>query len=397
LFDAQRNSNTNPAFEVLSLAPSSTEQLIIQGRNVANFNINDQFQLYLRENTNNQITDFTFTAEQDGMFDTQPYFIWDNGTIYPLPHQVTINFATDATRFRIVFKSLLTKVVDSQCGSTLQNITNSIYADIVAGANRYRWEITKEGVSPMVFETVGRTLSLLNSSFIGFTTFDTEYTIRVAARVNGVWQPYWISCVVKTPPYPTTQVQGQFCNIQIGDSDDIIQAIKVTNLSIPAGHNNRYKFRLRNLDGTFLDDYENPHGFSRCQLRSSSFVGIQANTTYLIDVCYGINGEFGPYGPECEITTPATIEFRQSETNFEIKVKSIPNPYAEDFTIELKTDSEETILVSVYDMFGRNIDYKEINFNELNKFKFGSSYPAGIYNVIVTQGRMRESLKVIKK
>jgi hypothetical protein len=51
----------------------------------------------------------------------------------------------------------------------------------------------------------------------------------------------------------------------------------------------------------------------------------------------------------------------------------------------------------VYDTTGRVVDQYSLNPIENKEFQVGVNYPAGIYNVVVTQGNTTKAVRIIKK
>jgi hypothetical protein len=48
-------------------------------------------------------------------------------------------------------------------------------------------------------------------------------------------------------------------------------------------------------------------------------------------------------------------------------------------------------------MVGRLIEDKNVNANEVSTFEFGTNYPTGVYNVIVSQSNNQRSFRIIKR
>jgi hypothetical protein len=48
-------------------------------------------------------------------------------------------------------------------------------------------------------------------------------------------------------------------------------------------------------------------------------------------------------------------------------------------------------------MIGKLIETRQFSTTEMNNQEVGSSYPSGVYNVIVTQGEEMKTLRVIKR
>jgi len=74
-----------------------------------------------------------------------------------------------------------------------------------------------------------------------------------------------------------------------------------------------------------------------------------------------------------------------------------PNPSSENFNFTLTSSSEEKVEVSVYDMIGKLINKIEVNPSNASELQIGDNYPAGVYNVIVTQDANIKTLRVIKQ
>ena len=74
-----------------------------------------------------------------------------------------------------------------------------------------------------------------------------------------------------------------------------------------------------------------------------------------------------------------------------------PNPYTASFNLSLTTSSTEKVSIMVYDMTGRQLEQREVPANSMMEQQLGDSYPTGVYNVIVTQGKEVKTLRVIKR
>jgi formylmethanofuran dehydrogenase subunit C len=92
----------------------------------------------------------------------------------------------------------------------------------------------------------------------------------------------------------------------------------------------------------------------------------------------------------CDLSNP-------SLTDNLTKVIAYPNPYTNGFNLDIASNNSSDITVKVYDMLGRLIENKEVNFENLNTTTFGNGYPAGVYNVIVTQENDSKTLRVVKQ
>jgi hypothetical protein len=78
-------------------------------------------------------------------------------------------------------------------------------------------------------------------------------------------------------------------------------------------------------------------------------------------------------------------------------VVAYPNPYSENFHLNLTTASAEKVGVSIYDMTGKLLDKREVGVNEASELSIGDRFASGVYNVVVTQGSEVKTLRVVKR
>mgnify|MGYP006364669221 FL=1 len=108
-------------------------------------------------------------------------------------------------------------------------------------------------------------------------------------------------------------------------------------------------------------------------------------------------GGVSPWGDSCSIN-PAAAAARLSnlKVSNEFKANGFPNPFTNNFTLDITTTSEEKVSVMVYDMIGKLLDRVEVNATD-NALELGANYPAGLYNVIVSQGEKVETVRMVKR
>ena len=85
------------------------------------------------------------------------------------------------------------------------------------------------------------------------------------------------------------------------------------------------------------------------------------------------------------------------EDAIEFKAIAYPNPFAENFKLDVKTSSEEALQIKVYDMLGKLVENRILEVSEIEGLEVGANYPSGVYNVIVSQGDVVKTLRVIKR
>ena len=99
----------------------------------------------------------------------------------------------------------------------------------------------------------------------------------------------------------------------------------------------------------------------------------------------------------CNVIVNKTAVEKIEEKVINYNVILYPNPTVSSFSLNVVSDSLDTIEVSVYDIQGRNIENKTFSKEDINSISIGESLPTGIYNVIVKQGENIKSQRLIKK
>ena len=278
-----------------------------------------------------------------------------------------------------------TKVIPSQCGTTLTSLSNTIYCDQVTAANQYRFEVS-DGVNPVrTFDTSVNRFNLTN--LVGGAAYATTYAIRVALRFGSTFQDYGPSCNVTTPLTPgTSNVTPAQCGITISNSWTTIYATQVPEAT-------GYRFEVVNGASTRFFDTPN----ARFNLHNLAGAPPAASTTYTIRVAILYNSVYQPFGSACTITTAGTITRQASSGVSVFAVKAYPNPFAATFKLDINTSSEDQVAVKVYDMLGKLVESRQVGVSELATQEVGDRYSSGVYNIIVTQGENVKTLRVIKR
>jgi Secretion system C-terminal sorting domain len=117
-----------------------------------------------------------------------------------------------------------------------------------------------------------------------------------------------------------------------------------------------------------------------------------------VRVAIRYNGVYQGFGAPCTITTsPGAVRESEAINTNVFAVNAYPNPFAENFKLDINTTSAERVEVKVYDMIGKLIEVRDVNVSELTTQEVGDRYSSGVYNVIVTQGANVKTLRVIKR
>jgi hypothetical protein len=78
-------------------------------------------------------------------------------------------------------------------------------------------------------------------------------------------------------------------------------------------------------------------------------------------------------------------------------LKSYPNPFTDSFKVSFVSTSTEDVNMNTYDLTGRLIESRNINYSDVNNQELGSNYQSGMYILVIKQGQVSKSFRVIKK
>jgi hypothetical protein len=286
--------------------------------------------------------------------------------------------------------------IGSQCGSTLTAMNQWINAAAVSSVTAYRFRVTRviAGVPTGASQETTQAGNKFNMTQLSGILYASAYRVEVSLRnTDGTFLPYGTPCDINTPTYPTTQVRSVQCNnYQVTSNSELIIADAVTGATT-------YRFRVYNgVDyDTFYDNNSN-------RFTLNNFPGLVPNgEIYSVQVAVKLPSEpdFGPYSKACTFKTPMQARAIASDIQLEVvnvfEALAYPNPFAENFKLDVKTNSESNIQVRVYDMIGKLVEDKMINASDIQNFELGNQYPSGVYNVIVSQESNTKTLRVIKR
>jgi hypothetical protein len=279
-----------------------------------------------------------------------------------------------------------TSIANPSCGSTLVNISNTIYCNAVASASGYRFRVSN---GDTVVGVVNTTVNRFSLTSIAGIQFGTTYTIDVLLAFGGNFRPeseYGAPCTISTPATPgTSRVTSPSCGSSISNLWTTIYAQQVIGAQ-------GYKFVVTN--GAQTREY--PTTNSRFSLQNLAG-GAAPSTTYTIRVDVLYNSSYVVGLVTCDITTTAGATRSTTNALDIYEVKAYPNPYADTFKLDVNTSSEGQVGLRVYDMLGREVESREASVDNITNLEIGSQYPSGVYNIIVTQGDNVKTLRVIKR
>jgi hypothetical protein len=278
----------------------------------------------------------------------------------------------------------------SQCGITLPKINALIATTSIQGVTGYRFRVTNltDPLGPQSVQFIDRALNWFTLPMLTRSNYGTLYQIEVAVKTTGNFGGFGSPCEVSSSLAPSLIN----CDATIVTSNSLVAATSVTGLT-------QYRFQItRQSDSASatIDRSVNYFTFSMVPI-----VIYTPSALYSLRVAVMTSETWSPLDAACEITSPAGAAKPAAEMTNElavaIKAVALPNPFASDFRIDVITSSQDNISVKVYDMLGRLVESREVKVSDLNTTKVGSHYPAGVYNVIVSQSGIVKTLRVIKR
>jgi FG-GAP-like repeat/SprB repeat/Secretion system C-terminal sorting domain/IPT/TIG domain/PKD domain/FG-GAP repeat len=280
-------------------------------------------------------------------------------------------------------------VTINQCGATLAALNSSITVNGLVGATQYRYTVNG------TFQLTTTFPSFRLTDVPGLTVnYGTTYSVSAQQYVsNGAafeWSPV-ATCNVMTPAgAPAVQINQ--CGQTLATMKTKITVNGVSNVT-------SYTFRVSaNADfSSPFQDVTSP--YTSLSLNSITAFTVTTGTAYYVKVktattTNGITTQ-GEFGPACSFFTPELARAKNVVEGF--NAVAYPNPFADNFMIDVTTSADENVSIKVYDMVGRMIDQRTTSATELEESTIGDAYPAGVYNVTLTQGSDTKSLRVVKR
>ena len=63
----------------------------------------------------------------------------------------------------------------------------------------------------------------------------------------------------------------------------------------------------------------------------------------------------------------------------------------------MTSNANDKVGIKIYDMIGKLIEVRNVEFIDIKNVSIGENYPSGVYNVILNQGVNVKTLRVIKR
>jgi len=216
--------------------------------------------------------------------------------------------------------------------------------------------------------------------------YGTTYAVEVSVKTNGNWSGYGAPCMVSSPAVPGLAN----CGATIATKGTVVSTASLNRAQA-------YRFELTNMttfEQTVIDRATNYFTFNNVP-------GFVPGTSYSVRISVQTSGYWSPFGEACLITSPGaarqSVKADDDVPLVEFRAVVYPNPYTEGFAIDMDSPLTDDVSVRVYDMVGKLIEQAEVSFDRIETQQFGERYPSGVYNIVLTQGAIVKTLRVVKR
>lgn len=292
-----------------------------------------------------------------------------------------------------------TSINSKFCGKIYVSYAEQLNAYSVSGATEYEYEFSPIGGGSIV-NHVHTSNSILLGSVIGLID-NTNYNVKVRAKVGGVFGSYGSSCQITTPSSSMiTSIKTNYCGLIYPSMSSLIACYSIVGAE-------DYEFEFTPVGGgTALVDTNISTSPSTLLNR---IIGIQNSTTYNVRVRARLSGVYQAFGASCQITTPSAAMILDETARFmedqevveEVKTTTLsiyPNPNTGDQINMVMENLTSNSTVMITDIYGKVILNKPLN-TDLNQYnlevKFDGKLSTGFYFVTVISEESRVTEKLI--
>jgi hypothetical protein len=93
----------------------------------------------------------------------------------------------------------------------------------------------------------------------------------------------------------------------------------------------------------------------------------------------------------------STLSADSFDSNAEFSLKVYPNPSSESFKFDYVSSSNEKVNVTAYDINGKTVKSIAVDYAEINEQTIGNDFTPGVYVIVLKQGTINKTVRVIKK
>ena len=281
-----------------------------------------------------------------------------------------------------------TTQLQTYCGQTLPSVSTLIATTSLPGATGYRFRVTNTVTGSI--QTLTRTLHWFSLTMLPSYNYGTTYVVDVAVKTTGDYSEYGAPCNVTTPNVPTLV---NYCG------GAIVPAKATYIYTSSLDKVTSYRFEVTRYTDETLSTAVDVSQIDR-NINWFTFnmvTNYSPNTHYGVRVQVMTSGTWSPWSDACEIVSPASARVTEVSSKDVFSVKGYPNPYDNEFSLQMESSSDARVSIKVYDMVGKLIDTREVQAMDVPTVSLGSRYPSGVYNVVVSQGEHTQTMRMVKR
>ncbi|MBP6759397.1 MAG: T9SS type A sorting domain-containing protein, partial [Flavobacterium sp.] len=92
----------------------------------------------------------------------------------------------------------------------------------------------------------------------------------------------------------------------------------------------------------------------------------------------------------------ATLGTDSFASNTEFSLQVYPNPSVSSFKLNYTSSSNEDVKVVTYDLTGKLMESRNVQYEDINDQEMGNDYTPGVYILVLKQANITKSVRVIK-
>ena len=184
-----------------------------------------------------------------------------------------------------------TRLNNASCGLTLSSLSATLNCIAVTNATNYRYSFENSSLGFSVVYTRGSSSTSMNSNQVDLLLGSFTYTVKVAAKVGGVWKAYGLPCTITTPAIPTPSISSSDC----GKTFDMEDEIELQN---EIDGDQAYTFEFSPLAGGAAVLYTTQDD----EVELEDLNGLVEGASYSVRVKVKVNGIWSNFGSACTIS-----------------------------------------------------------------------------------------------
>jgi hypothetical protein len=188
----------------------------------------------------------------------------------------------------------LTKIRTQDCGLQTTTFNQLFYCNSITGAT---YEFRYRDISTNAVSTKTRVNTAASFGDAGLFDINRTYSVRVRAKLNGVYGNYGDSCLIYSPiQIPLTKIRTIDCGLQTTTFNQLFYTDAVSYAS-------SYEFEYTDLNTNAIT--------YKVRLNTAASLGdaglLDINKTYNVRVRAKVGNNWGAFGTICQIKSPITV------------------------------------------------------------------------------------------